>query len=190
MKSMFASTTALALLSGVAAMRSTDDALLAGLGLGDAAPTEGAEASQEAPAEETVAADVATKPKRTEIKIVGEIKKARGLLPPKAIPTGFGGKTGSKYPFETLGAPEVADGTDPEVPAGTILGYDYFEVFLKDVENADAKKLQGAIQAATSTQNSDDDNKAKGVKYVSRTLVDDDGAYIGSAVYRTDGTDE
>lgn len=152
------------------------DELLNSLGLGDT--------SVETTSTETTvdAAEPATAPaKRTEIKIVGEIKKSNGLLPARAPSGGGFGKRESKYPFETLAAPSVDE-------AGTVTGYDFFEVKLSDVENADAKKLQGAIQAAVAAQNKKAKEDNSGVKYVSRTLLDAAGAYEGSAVYRVDNT--
>lgn len=156
------------------------DELLSALGLGDVA----GEVATSDTASETVAdtAEAATTPvKRTEIKIVGEIKKSNGLLPARAPSGGGFGKRESKYPFETLSAPSVDE-------AGSVTGYDFFEVKLSDVENADAKKLQGAIQAAVAAQNKKAKEENSGVKYVSRTLLDAAGAYEGSAVYRVDGT--
>lgn len=132
--------------------------------------------------EVTEAPEAATAPaKRTEIKIVGTIVKATGLLPARAPSGGGFGKKGSKYPFETLAAPTKDE-------AGAVTGYDYFEVKLTDVENADAKKLQGAIQAATAAANKTAKEDGSTVKYVSRTILDDEGAYVGSSVYRVDDT--
>ena len=165
-------------LAHAAILRSTDDALLSELGL-----TDDAAGAAEAPAE-TVAdeAEPATKTARTEIKVVGAIAtgKRKGL--PALVRNGFaGGKRGSKYPFEELAAP-VGPDADGE--------YEYasFTVNLTDVENADAKKLQGAIQAATAAQNKQAKAEGNGVYYVSRTETGENGEYIGSTVYRVDQT--
>ncbi|QOE32073.1 hypothetical protein CPT_Palo_014 [Rhizobium phage Palo] len=128
---------------------------------------------------EGVEAEAATRAKRTEIKIVGTIAKQSGLLPARAPSGGGFGERGSKYPFETLAAPTV----DAE---GNPTAFDFFEVKLTDVENADAKKLQGAIQAAVAAQNKTNKTEGNGIKYVSRTVLGEDGSYVGAAVYRTD----
>lgn len=151
--------------------------LINSLGLG---AVEGTEATAETA---EVAADVeaATAPaKRTEVKIVGTIAKKTGLLPAKVAFGGGGGRSGSKYPFETLNAPTVEN--------GEVVGYDFFEVRLTDVENADAKKLQGAIQAAVAAQNKKAKEDGEATYFVSRSVVEE-GAYVGSAVYRTDDRD-
>lgn len=155
----------------------SDNDLIASLGLGETAAETAATNSVEAEGADTAGADAARAP-RTEIK-VNAISKGKGALPAQAPRGGFGEKRGSKYPFEDLGAPEK-DGEGNWV-------YDYFEVKLSDTENADAKKLQSAVQAATAQQNkAHKDDKSKPY-YVSRTIVED-GAYVGSAVYRVDTT--
>ena len=163
-------------LAHAAILRSTDDALLSELGL-----TDDAAGAAEAPVD-TVAdeAEPATKTARTEIKVVGSIAtgKRKGL--PALVRNGFaGGKRGSKYPFESLVAPVEVDGE---------YEYSNFTVKLTDVENADAKKLQGAIQAATAAQNKQAKAEGNGVYYVSRTETGENGEYIGSTVYRVDQT--
>ncbi len=168
-------------LAHAAILRSTDDALLSELGLTDDAA--GADtAADPTAAEAGDEAEAATKTTRTEIKVVGAIAtgKRKGL--PALVRNGFaGGKRGSKYPFEELAAP-VGPDADGE--------YEYasFTVNLTDVENADAKKLQGAIQAATAAQNKQAKAEGNGVYYVSRTETGENGEYIGSTVYRVDQT--
>lgn len=160
--------------------RSTDDALLSELGLTDDAS--GAETAAETEALHGDEAEAATKTARTEIKVVGSIAtgKRKGL--PALVRNGFaGGKRGSKYPFESLVAPIGPD-------ADGDYEYDFFTVNLTDVENADAKKLQGAIQAATAAQNKQAKAEGNGVYYVSRTETGENGEYVGSTVYRVDQT--
>lgn len=128
-------------------------------------------------------AEAATKTsQRTELKITGDVAvtKRKGL--PALARNGVGGgKRGSKYPFESLEAP-VGPDADGEYE------YSSFTVKLADVENADAKKLQGAIQAATAAQNKAAKEAGSSVYYVSRTETGDNGEYIGATVYRVDGT--
>ena len=155
--------------------------LINSLGLGASEPTE-----QPAVVEGTEPADeaeAATAPaKREAIKITGEIKTGLAALLPARAPSGGGfGKRGSKYPFEDLTAPAKNE-------AGEVTGYSFFEVRLTDVENADAKKLQSAIQAAVAAQNKQAKEAGEVTKYVSRTIVGEDGAYAGSSVYRVDDT--
>lgn len=156
-------------------VHSSDDALLSALGLagGEETPAEPTEA--ETPSE----AEAATKAPRTELKITGEIatQKRRGLPVLERSGFGGGGKRGSKYPFEGLAAPE-ADGDD--------FLYDSFTVKLTDVENADAAKLRGAIQAAVAAQNKQTKEDGSNVYYISRTETGENGEYVGSTVYRTD----
>lgn len=162
-----------------AILRSTDDALLSELGLTDDAAGAETAAEPDAAGDE---AEAATKTARTEIKVVGSIAtgKRKGL--PALVRNGFaGGKRGSKYPFESLVAPIGPD-------ADGDYEYDFFTVNLTDVENADAKKLQGAIQAATAAQNKQAKAEGNGVYYVSRTETGENGEYIGSTVYRVDQT--
>lgn len=160
----------------------SDIDLINSLGLG--ATNEGA-ANTETEATEVTseAAEAATAPaKRTEIKIVGSIATSGVAALPARAPSGGGfGERGSKYPFDDLAAPTK----DAE---GNVTEYKRFTVLLKDVENADAKKLQAAIQAATAAQNKKHKDAGRTTYFVSRTELDDDGAYIGSSVYRVDDT--
>lgn len=168
----------------------TDNDLISSLGLGAETSTETAAPAAAETAGETVGevaegeGEGATegRAKRSEIKITQPIvKKQAALLPSKAVGGGFGGKRGSKYPFETLDAPTK----DAE---GTVTGYDYFEVLLKDVENADQKKLQAAIQAATANANKAAKEANEPQRFVSRTVLGENEEYVGSAVYRVDDT--
>lgn len=144
----------------------------------------GSSASTEAPAEtvEATEAEPAGRAPRSEIKIVNKPQVAVGLLPARvAFGGGNTGKRGSKYPFEEL--------TEPQKDAeGNVVGYSFFEVKLADVENADAKKLQAAVQAAVAAQNKQAKAAGEGVKYVSRTLLGEQNEYVGTAVYRVDDT--
>ncbi len=157
--------------------------ILAGLGLTDDATTETAAAAETVT--ETVAdeAEAATKAPRTEIKITGDIaqKVRKGLPQLERKGFGGGGKTGSKYPFADLAAP-IGPDADGE--------YEYasFTVLLSDVENADANKLRGAIQAATAAQNKQAKAEGTGLYFKSFSELGDNGEYIGSSVYRVDGT--
>lgn len=155
-----------------------DAELLANLGLTeDNSATEATTVDTAAPADE---AEPKTKATRTEIKITGEIATTvRKGLPPQARNGFGGGKRGSKYPFESLVAPVEVDGE---------YEYSNFTVKLTDVENADAKKLQGAIQAAVAAQNKQAKEAGSEVYYVSRTETGDNGEYVGSTVYRVDQT--
>lgn len=154
----------------------TDENLLAELGLS----TEGTatEATTETTGE--AVAEKATRAPRVEIKI-NKTSVGLGLLPARVAFGGGGGPRGSKYPFADLVAPAKDE-------AGNVTGYAFFDILLTDVENADEKKLQGAIQAAVAQQNKQ--NKADGsiVRYVSRTKLDESNAYVGSSVYRVDDT--
>lgn len=153
-----------------------DDALLAELGLtGDTAPTETATATTAEPKERA---------KRSEIKIVGKIASGISALLPAQERNGGGfGERERKYPFDDLVAPTK----DVD---GNVTGFAYFEVLLADVENADAKKLRGAIQAAVAASNKSAKEKGTPERFVSRTKLDDDKAYIGSVVYRVDDTQD
>ncbi len=153
-----------------------------GLGTATAAPAEASAAAGSASAAEPEdAVEAKSRPERSELKIVGEIKTGLGLLPAKqAFGGGGGGKRGSKYPFESLAAPTKND-------AGEVTGYSFFEVKMSDVENADEKKLKGAIQAAVAAQNKSAKEAGEVTKYVSRALIEN-GAYVGTAVYRVDDT--
>lgn len=122
------------------------------------------------------AASEASRAPRTEIK-VNATKRARIAAVPEQERSGFGGgKRGSKYPFESLEAPDAT-------------GFDSFEVLLADTENADAKKLQGAIQAAVAKQNKDAKAEGLATYFVSRSIVED-GEYKGALVVRTDARPE
>lgn len=169
-------------------MTTSDNDLISSLGLGDTASTTdtatvdatGEVADTTVDGDETEAGE--GRAKRSEIKLVQPIvKKQAALLPSKAVGGGFGGKRGSKYPFETLDAPTKND-------AGEVTGYDYFEVLLKDVENADQKKLQAAIQAATANANKAAKEANEAQRFVSRTVLGENEEYVGSAVYRVDDT--
>ncbi|QIG68410.1 hypothetical protein EVB62_008 [Rhizobium phage RHph_TM33] len=143
----------------------------------------GTETVTETAAEVAADAEAATTSRapRTEIKITGTIAKSSGRLPARATNGGGFGDRESKYPFESLAAPVLA--TDEE---GEYWSFDFFEVKLSDVENADAKKLQGAIQAAAAAQNKKNREEGTGIKYVTRTVLGENEEYVGSAVYRVD----
>lgn len=150
------------------------------LGLGGAEqPVEQIAAVDENTGEVVTPADAAAAP-RTELKIVGEVAVSGGLLPASQRGAGFGGKRGSKYPFEQLEAP-VKDAN------GTVTEYKFFTVRLDQTENADAKKLSGAINAATSAQNKAAKDEGRIERYVTRQVVEN-GEYVGSSVYRVDDT--
>jgi hypothetical protein len=159
-----------------------ENELLSSLGL-DTTAAETAAANEVAPeAAHEAAVEGAEKAVREAIKITGTIAVASGELPAEAPRGGFAtGERGSKYPFADLVAPVKNEETGK-------FAYSFFEVKLTDVENADAKKLQGAIQAAVAAQNKKHKEKGEVVKYVSRTLLDAQEAYVGSAVYRVDAT--
>lgn len=162
---------------------SNDANLLAELGLaGDNAAAETTAATTEAAApvvtEGTQEAE--KRAPRVEVK-VNNSTLGVGLLPPRAALGGAQGERGSKYPFASLNEPtKDAD--------GNVTGYSFFTINLTDVENADEKKLSSAIQAAVAAQNKKHKEKGETTKYVSRTNVDDKGAYTGSSVYRVDDT--
>lgn len=169
--------------------RSTDADILAGLGLtDDTAETQTVTAGEVGSVEAVLGtigdeAEAATKAPRTEIKITGDIaqKVRKGLPQLERKGFGGGGKTGSKYPFADLAAP-IGPDADGE--------YEYasFTVLLTDVENADANKLRGAIQAATAAQNKQAKADGSGLYFKSFSELGDNGEYIGSSVYRVDGT--
>lgn len=153
-----------------------DDALLAELGLtGDDAGAAGTETA-------TVAAPKAEKQKRVEIKIAKTSLGVSALLPEQARGGGGFGEREQKYPFKEL----VAPAKDAE---GNVTGYAFFDVLLADTD-ADAKKLRGAVQAAVAAANKKAKEDGEPQRFVSRTKLDDDGAYIGSSVYRVDDTQD
>jgi len=168
----------------------SDEALLAELGLGTTAtetatPAVGAEPNAAENVAATEGAETAEKAKRAprvEIKI-NKTSTGVGLLPARVAFGGGGGRQGSKYPFEDLTAPTKNE-------AGEVTGYSFFDILLSDVENADEKKLQGAIQAAVAQKNKQEKEAGTKTHYVSRTKLDDAGAYIGASVYRVDDTIE
>jgi len=172
----------------------TDEALLAELGLGTTettttAPVVGSEPTAaenvaDATAEVADTAEKAKRAPRVEIKINKPLTIGAGLLPARVAFGGGGGRSGSKYPFADLVAPTVAE------DGKTVTGYAFFDILLSDVENADEKKLQGVIQAAVAQQNKQEKEAGTKVHYVSRTKLDDKNAYIGSSVYRVDDTIE
>ena len=168
--------------------------LLNELGLGSAVTETAAvaeqatEVAQTAPAAEVDAntgeavtsADAAKAP-RTELKIVGEVAISGGLLPASQRGAGFGGKRGSKYPFEDLDAPVKNE-------AGEVTEYKFFTVNLTDCEEGTpAEKLKGAINAATAQQNKVAKAENRVERYVTRQVVEN-GEYVGSSVYRVDDT--
>ena len=167
---------------------SNDANLLAELGLaGDTAPAVTTETAAETVASETAAvvdgtaAPAAARAPRVEIKI-NATTSGVGLLPPRvAFGGGNTGPRGSKYPFADLTAPAVDE-------AGNVTGYSFFTVKLADTENSDEKKLQAAVQAAVAAQNKQNKDNGSSIKYVSRTVLDEKGAYEGSSVYRVDAT--
>jgi hypothetical protein len=156
----------------------SDMDLISSLGL---APGDDTVGSSELSNDDKEPATSAPRAERTELKIVGKIATGAGALPAEAPRGGgFGGKRGSKYPFEDLEAPaQNKDGS---------WAYSFFTITLADVENADDKKLRGAIQAAVAQQNKQAKEANEKTKYVSRTVLDASGAYAGSSVYRVDDT--
>lgn len=149
------------------------------LGLTDAS-SETAVVETTASAATEEAAPVA-RAERTELKIVGEVAIATGLLPAlERNGFGGGGKRGSKYPFEQLVEPTKNE-------AGEVTGYSNFTVRLDAVENADGKKLKGAIQAAVAQQNKQAKDSGAVERYVTRSVIEN-GEYVGSTVYRVDDT--
>lgn len=161
---------------------STDDALLATLGLTeDTADAASTPTPAETVSEVSEEAEAPTKAPRTEIKITGEIASGvrKGL--PVLVRTGFGGggKKGSKYPFESLAAPVGPD-------AEGLYDFANFMVLLSDVENADPKKLQGALQAATAAQNKTAKDEGTTVRFQSFSVLGDNEEYIGTQVFRVD----
>lgn len=152
-----------------------DDALLAELGLtGDTAEaTDGVVAT---------ATPKAEKQKRVEIKIAKTSLGVSALLPEQARGGGGFGEREQKYPFKDLVAPAKNE-------AGDVVGYAFFDVLLADTD-ADAKKLRGAVQAAVAAANKKAKEDGEPQRFVSRTKLDDDGAYIGSSVYRVDDTQD
>lgn len=169
-----------------AIVHSTDADILAGLGLvDDGTEAQTVTASDVGSVEAVIGeeAEAATKATRTEIKITGDIaqKVRKGLPQLERKGFGGGGKTGSKYPFADLVAP-VGPDADGE--------YEYasFVVLLTDVENADANKLRGAIQAATAAQNKAAKAENTGLYFKSFSVLGANDEYIGSEVFRVDGT--
>lgn len=165
---------------------STDADILAGLGLtDDGAETQTISAGDIGSVEAVIGDEVeaATKAPRTEIKITGEIaqKVRKGLPQLERKGFGGGGKTGSKYPFADLAAPVGPD-------ADGDYEYASFVVLLTDVENANADKLRGAIQAATAAQNKAAKADGTGLYFKSFSVLGDNGEYIGSEVFRVDAT--
>lgn len=168
---------------------STDADILAGLGLTDDGSEAQTVSASDAGSVEAVLgtvgeeAEAATKAPRTEIKITGDIaqKVRKGLPQLERKGFGGGGKTGSKYPFADLVAP-VGPDADGE--------YEYasFVVLLTDVENADANKLRGAIQAATAAQNKAAKAENTGLYFKSFSVLGTNDEYIGSEVFRVDAT--
>lgn len=154
-----------------------DDALLAELGLTGNAETTATETAGAA-----TATPKAEKQKRVEIKIATVSTGVAALLPDQARGGGGFGEREQKYPFKELAAPAKDE-------AGNVTGYAFFEVLLADTD-ADAKKLRGAVQAAVAAANkkAKEDNEPQ--RFVSRTKLDADGAYVGSQVYRVDDTQD
>lgn len=150
-----------------------------GLGLGATAETTAAPSTE---ASTALAEETVDRAKRTEIKIAKPIvKKQAALLPVRTFGAGGGGKRGSKYPFDTLEAPTKDE-------AGNVTGYDYFEVLLDNVENADQKKLQTAVTAAVANANKAAKAEYSIARFVSRTVLGENEEYVGTAVYRVDDT--
>lgn len=146
------------------------DELMNVLGL---AGTEGADASTETA---TTEAEAASRGPRTEIKI-GNVGRTKAVGLPEVKRGGGFGERGSKYPFDDLVAPVVREDGETE--------YDLFEVLLADVENADATKLQKAVQAATAAANKSAKDAGE-TKYFKSFSIIKEGEYVGSSVYRTD----
>lgn len=165
-------------------MDNTETDLIASLGLSAASAPADVTAAQDAADD----AEVATKPteRKPALKIdAAQIVKGRGRLPALRRGGGGGGNKGSKYPFDELAAPTEA--TDEE---GTYFEFDNFEIRLAAVENADEARLRSALTAAVATQNKKEKEANSGKRFVTRSLLDDAGAYAGVAVYRVDDKDE
>lgn len=101
-----------------------------------------------------------------------------GALPAQVRGFGGGGERGSKYPFKELTAP-VDNGEGG-------FNYSFFTVKIADTD-ADEKSLKSAVQSAVAAQNKSAKEDGSDVRYVTRTIVEN-GAYIGSSVYRVDAT--
>jgi hypothetical protein len=89
------------------------------------------------------------------------------------IPTAKRRTEGSKYKFDQLQAPQVVDGKTR---------YAQFTVKLQD--GVDADKLRRSVQSATTQANRQGSQAGK--YFVSRSVQDDKGAFIGMQVIRTD----
>lgn len=156
-------------LLGASVVRSTDDDLLGGLGLGDdaAATTE----TTTAGAAEDAKAD------RTEVKI-GELKAVTFDSIP-ALTRGGGGSTGSKYKFEDIAAP-VDNGNG---------GFSYSGTLVELVEGEVEDKLKRSVQSATTQENAKAKKAGRPERYLTRQHVVN-GEFAGVYIIRVDGTQE
>jgi hypothetical protein len=145
---------------------------LADLGLDDtpapaakaAAAPAAAPVADAAPAE-TTTADEAT---REEVD-VGDLEF--GFV--DYIPTAKRRTEGSKYKFDALQAPQEKDGKTR-----------YAQFTVKLQPGVDADKLRRSVQSATTQANRQGSQAGK--YFVSRSLNDDKGAFVGMQVIRTD----
>jgi hypothetical protein len=146
----------------------TDNDPLADLGLDT--PTEtatetAAPAAAAAPEAATEPADEAT---REEVE-VGDLEF--GFV--DYIPTTKRRTEGSKYKFDALQAPQDKDGKKR-----------YAQFTVKLQPGVDADKLRRSVQSATTQANRQGSQAGK--YFVSRSLNDDKGAFVGMQVIRTD----
>lgn len=134
------------------------------------------ESGTEAGASETVV--VGTKTVREQVKI-GEVQIEEGIaLTPLTRVSG-----GSKYKFNELRAPVKADDGS----------FSYASMLVKPEEGEDDAKLRRSVQSATTQEN----KKHKGSKggfdgadvyFITRSVADRAGNFVGMRVFRVDGT--
>lgn len=149
---------------------------LADLGLTDTAPTTTAAKAPAASAATATETATETETASREEVEVGEIEFGFDF----DVPVSKRRTEGSKYQFDKLAAPgKFEDGPHKGKPK-------IANFFVKLQPGVDADKLRRSVQSATTQANKTNKDKY----FVSRTVADADGKFIGMKVLRTDNRPE